>query len=168
MAIILAVDPGNVTGIAWYDTSHPEDKPEVEEIEGGLRGFVDWWDRNARYLNEDDSTFEVCIEDFIIRPDTHKKTREPAAYETLGYVKGTCFAAGSTCYVYGPSEHTPFSAYKIRKASKLVRLGWSTPSKDMHADSATSVLLLHLVRRHPAVARKLLKEIVMVDDVTNG
>ncbi len=154
--MILAIDPGNVTGIAWFDPSEWEKPPRTEEIPGGLIGFVDWWETKvwSRDLNQ------VFVEDFIIRPDTHRKTREPAAYEIIGYVKGKCHVRDTFCMMIGPSEHTPFSGYKKQRTSKIKRLGWSAPSKDMHADAAASILLLGLTRMHPKIAHHLLKEIV--------
>lgn len=159
MTKILAIDPGNVTGVASFDTRFPRMAPRTLEIPDGLRGFVNW------YMVEDDYDMafqvnEIAMEDFIIRPDTHKKTREPAVYEIIGWMKGFAYQNGVPYYMYGPSEHTPFSDYKKRKLSKIVRLGWSVPSKDMHADSATSVLLMHLVRYHTKVMYPLLEEIV--------
>ena len=148
----IAIDPGNVTGVAVYDEGMP--RPDTYEVKGGLWGFVKW--AMVTPLFDFDMVF---VEDFIIRPDTHKKTREPAAYELLGWIKGTCYEYQVPCYPIGPAEHTPFSDYKRKRKSKIVRLGWSAPSKDMHADSASSILLLGLVRHNSHHARELLKEI---------
>jgi hypothetical protein len=163
MTKILSIDPGNVTGIAWFDTRWPDKNPTVEEIPGGLFGFIDWWQCNV-WKSPDawhKRPSRVFVEDFIIRPDTHKKTREPAAYELLGWIKGRCYEHAIPCSPIGPAEHTPFSEYKLKKKSKIVRLGWSAPSKDMHADSAMSILLLGLKRDHYEVAAELLKGIVL-------
>lgn len=154
--IILSIDPGNVTGIAWYNTVHADERPEVGEIDGGLFGFIDWWVENVAPQGID----QLFVEDFIIRPDTHKKTREPAAYELLGWIKGECHRLGTPCEPIGPAEHTPFSDYKLKRKSKIVRLGWSARSKDMHADSAQSILLLGLKRTNYEVFENLMKEIV--------
>ena len=151
----LAIDPGNVTGVAYYNSRTPKVPPLTYEIGDGLKGFVQWWDNSA----EPEFAQQAFVEDFIVRPDTHKKTRQPAAYEILGYVKGKCLEEDLPCMVIGPSEHTPFSEYKKRKKSKIVRLGWSVPSKDMHADSASSILLLGLVRTNFAAISPLLLEI---------
>lgn len=155
--MILAIDPGNVTGIAWYDPSEPQCPPQCWEVEGGLYGMVDRFPANNSLRWDCE---QIVMEDFIIRPDTHTKTREPAVYETLGYMKGWAWSREIPCMMIGPSEHTPFSEYKKKSKSKIVRLGWSQPSKDMHADSAMSVLLLGLTRLYPTIARDLLKEII--------
>lgn len=152
---ILAIDPGNVTGVAWW---HHSDFKVRAEIERGLYGFVDWWRSNVGGLGWPEPDL-VLIEDFIIRADTHRKTREPAAYELLGWVKGKCHEAGIPIDVIGPSEHSGFSAYKTKKTSKLVRLGWHIPSKDMHYDSAASILLTGMKRHDRLTATALLKEI---------
>lgn len=153
--MILAIDPGNVTGVSRFDT-YTLQPPHVEEVPGGLYGFVEWWEWSAWRHSYPEQVF---IEDFIIRPDTHRKTREPAVYETLGWVKGKCHELSIPCMPIGPAEHTPFSGYKKKSTSKIRRLGWSAPSKDMHADSASSVLLLGLTRTHKEIATQLLKEI---------
>lgn len=146
---ILAIDPGNVTGVSFYTE---EGAPSTNEIPGGLFGFVDWWHQEGWWEHTD----MVAVEDFIIKADTHKKTREPAAYELVGWVKGKCHEENIPLDVIGPGEHTGFSAYKVKKRSKLVRLGWSNPSKDHHADSASSLLLLAITRHDPVTANALL------------
>lgn len=151
--MILAIDPGNVTGIAWMG-----DNGQVTsfELDDGLAGVVWWWN-HSKYHQD---LTQVYVEDFIIRPDTHRKTREPAAYEIIGYIKGKCIEHDIPCMMIGPSEHTPFSGYKKQRTSKIKRLGWSAPSKDMHADAAASILLLGLMRTHRHLVADDLKEIV--------
>lgn len=150
--MILAVDPGNVTGIAVFDEKYPAIPPTTAEAPGGLPGFVEWWWDRVEWWDLD----QVFVEDFIIRSDTHKKTREPDAYLILGYVLGKCYEYDIPCLRIGPAEHTPFTNYKTKSKSKIVRLGWSSPSKDMHADSAQSVLLVGLMKTHADTARALL------------
>lgn len=152
----LAIDPGLVTGIAFMDTEE-DVRPSTEEVPGGLPGFVRWW--------YDDMALHGCpemifIEDWLLRPNTHKLTRQSDAYEILGYVKGRCMLEDIAFEVIGPAEHTPFSGYKTKTKSKLIKLGWSNPSKDDHADSASSVLLLGLYRNDRKAIAPLLLEIV--------
>ena len=160
---ILAIDPGNVTGVAFYNTGRVTRRapPQVEEIPGGLYGFVEWWvDDQADGWPALYGPYDlILVEDFIIKVDTAKKTREPAAYELLGWIKGMTYVEQIKLDVIGPGQHTEFSGYKKKKTSKLVRLGWSNPSKDMHADSASSILLTGLKRHAKPIANQLLKEI---------
>lgn len=155
---VLSIDPGNVTGYAYYDTAIPG-PPVVGEIDDGLYGLVDWWSYNV-FSDYDIAPTQVIVEDFIIDAKTHQKTREPAAYEGVGWVKGECRRIDLPCTVIGAGEHTPFSDYKRRRTSKIVRLGWSVPSKDMHADAASSLLLMGLYRHDYIHAAELLKGIV--------
>jgi len=120
---IMAVDPGNVTGVSVYDTLSPE-PPATYEIPRGLYGFVDYWPTLAAMHGE---IHLVAVEDYIIRPDTHRKTREPDAYELLGWVKGKCHELKISCMPIGPGEHTPFSDYK-RKQGDRVGLNWRVPN----------------------------------------
>lgn len=156
---ILSIDPGNVTGVAWYDTDDYTTAPRVAEVPDGLSGFVEWYDDlDSPWWKWD----LVLVEDFIIRPDTHKKTREPAAYELLGYIKGTCYMNGVPCQPIGPAEHTSFTEYKKKRKSKVVRLGWGGEwTKDLHSHSACSILIIGLKRNDPETAARLLKEIAL-------
>lgn len=156
--MILSIDPGNVTGVAVFDEHYPEIPPITYEVPGGLLGFVEWF-QDYGWYGRHPYVAQLYIEDFIIRPDTHKKTREPAAYLILGYVLGKCMEYGIPCLKIGPAEHTPFTEYKTKSKSKIVRLGWSAPSKDMHADSASSVLLVGLMKTHRSIAKDLLRGI---------
>ena len=155
--IYLSVDPGNVTGVAHWNSNNPDVRPSTLEIPGGLYGLVDWWITEGQDWWQGVGQF--FVEDFIIRPNTHKLTRQPAAYEALGWVKGWCHGNGHPCGVIGPSEHTPYSSYKVKRDSKIVRLGWSTWTPDLHEDAACSVLLMGLKRTNLGALAPLLERI---------
>ena len=155
--IVLAIDPGNVTGLSFYDTRYHPLPPITAEIPGGLPGFIEWYmtDTQGWWKLAD----HIVIEDFIINASTHKKTAQPDVWKILGWVEGTCYAQNKPRMTIGAGEHTSFTAYKLRKKSKIVRLGWDNKSKDLHADSASSILLVGLTRLNRPHADELLKEI---------
>jgi hypothetical protein len=155
MPEILSIDPGNATGVALYTfaPNYPEFISQFtsREVRGGLESFV----REVHLPNYD----AVFIEDFIVNPLTHTKTRQPAAYEILGYVKGVCLQMGTPVYWYSPAEHTKHSLYKEKEGNKVKALGWSFSSKDDHADSAASIMLLGLKRNYYEHYRELLRSV---------
>lgn len=148
---VLAIDPGNVSGVALWDSLL--EYPLSKEIPEGLAGLVAFLETvRPRTLDL------LVVEDFIIRPDTYRKTREPAAYEGLGYVKGWAMAHGIKFLVVGAGEHKSFNGKG--KSSKVRRLGWvGGPTKDGHAEDACSLLLHGMRVGWPETARAMLKEI---------
>ena len=163
MSKYLAIDPGNVTGAVFIDTDSDPDNPFRFKIEipGGLYGAVDWWQgmvgNHVMWVwGRPDYVF---VEDFIVNESTHKKTREPAAYEALGWVKGKCHEAGLPCMVIGAGEHKTFSAFDTKSESKIVRLGWSEWTKDNHIDAAISLLVHGLKRVDPGFINPYLERI---------
>lgn len=150
--LILAIDPGNVTGVAIRAN---DGTVATGEYPHGLDGIVD-------FLVEYKATLPslpdlIVVEDFIIRHDTHKKTREPAAYEGVGFIKGWARMHGIPVQLVGPAEHKSFNGKGRR--SKVQQLGWAEKTKDGHAEDAASLLLLGLVRNYRPIAADLLRDI---------
>ena len=145
--IFLAIDPGLVTGIAY----HNEGRVQTAEIPGGILGFVDWW-------SEEVTPDQVYIEDWIVRPSTHKLTPQPDPYLIIGYVQGCCRKLGVPLLKIGAGAHKSFTG-KGRK-SKVRRIGWITEkTKDDHAEDAASILLTGMLRTERELIAPLLKEI---------
>lgn len=148
----IAIDPGLVTGVAVFN--HSTGDVESFEIPGGLSGFVDFW-----YF----SLFNWCpvrviIEDWIVRPNTHKMTPQPDPYLIIGYVQGWCHLENVDFMKIGPSEHKSFNGKG--KQSKVRRIGWVlSTTKDGHAEDACSLLLTGLLRYDRDLIAPLLKEI---------
>lgn len=64
MSRILAIDPGGTTGVAQIEYS-PIDPPRlsyIEQVESGLKGFLDW------YRGRAGSWDQIVCEDFVLRP----------------------------------------------------------------------------------------------------
>ena len=90
----------------------------------------------------------VVVEDYIINAETHKKTRQPTAYEGIGAVRYWAAAQGVACEAINAGGHKPFSGVKKPMAqSKIIRLGWTKRTKDRHAEDACSLVLWGL-RHH--------------------
>lgn len=151
---IIAIDPGKVTGIAIYNTED-QDGPETYEVPGGIVGFTEWFHDRIWGWGEPD---HILIEDWMVRPNTHKLTPEPDAYLIIGGIQMWCINQHMPLTKIGPSEHKSFNG--TGKSMKTRRLGWGERSKDNHHEDACSVLLLGLVRIDHAAATRLLKEII--------
>jgi len=100
----------------------------------------------------------VYIEDWTVRPNTHKLTPQPDPYLIIGYVQGKCIESKVPFMKIGPSEHKSFTGKG--KQSKVRRIGWITETTpDGHAEDGASVLLSGLLRTHRDLVTPLLKEI---------
>lgn len=152
MSNYVSVDPGLVTGAALL--SPKGDAVFATEIEGGIEGFVWWW-----YLYVDGGLPDhVFIEDWMVRPNTHRMTPQPDPYLIIGYVQGWCILNDVPLIKIGPGEHKTFNG-KGRK-SKVRRIGWVTETtKDGHAEDACSVMLTGLLRTRPDLVTPLLMEL---------
>ncbi len=153
---ILAIDSGNVSGVAWW---HDHAISSLE-VTGGLWGLVAYCEDEMRLLLTHQRPELIVVEDFIINSKTHTKTREPAAYEGVGYVKSLAQRYDTPCLTVGAGEHKSLSGVNgPQKRNKIRRLGWHTESDDLHADDACSLVLLALKRYDWKTAEALLKEI---------
>lgn len=74
---VLGIDPGGKTGVCLYDTDNPLD-PFFLEVEGGVRGFGDWWAHRPA------ADVTVC-ESF--RLDDRTKQPDLTPVEIIGYLK---------------------------------------------------------------------------------
>lgn len=141
---IIAVDPGNTTGLAlWYGGP----KPYVHEIPGGFPELVRVIDDLV--LNDPNPWDLIVVEDWIIDDKTHTKTRQPAAMYGTGYVKGVALSHGIPELTIGASGHKPRSGVKkLRRdgLSQPILLGWAKRTSDRHGEDACSLLLEGLRR----------------------
>lgn len=154
---ILGIDPGNVTGGAWYSRESGDDHASIGalEIPDGLDGLADWLDR------EIPAVFDlVVIEDFVVNAQTHRKTREPDAMRGVGYAMGWAHIHGVPSLVIPAAEHKGFSKVNRRASeNKIVRLGWGERTLDGHGDDALSLVLYGLTRHYPEEAAPLLRSL---------
>lgn len=138
---VLWVDPGEMTGLAKYETYNAgfsaDELPEEEA-----------WQRieaMARYYGR---RLAIGWERFTITARTHKLTSQPAALETIGVCRYLALAWG--CHVLEPAQqHTPDAADRKR----LQALGWWVPGKD-DAQSAACHMLRWLMSTNELTARQ--------------
>jgi hypothetical protein len=135
VARILAVDPGNMTGVAWM---------------GGFEALTptspQTWERTAMEATRQcdallDGFIEVLVvcESFIPRPGAG--TFQPDAMYTIGALR---YLAEK--YGHGFELQSPADAKRFSTDAKLKSLGWYVPTPDGHANDALRHLLLAMVR----------------------
>jgi hypothetical protein len=147
--MILAVDPGGVTGIAWAIETPAGWQVDGGEVPGGRFGFYDFFDhaveagRNIKAI--------VC-EDFIVTAATAKKTQQPDAMRVIGYLEAWARKHGVRLKLQTPSQAKSFSTN-----AKLKHFGWYQSSTGGHRNDAMRHLLRYLAIevQDPATHAKL-------------
>lgn len=141
--ILLAIDPGGMTGFAWLFNS----------IFGAHEVA---WNEACRQLEvtcqEWGPKLHILYERFTILPSTHKLSPQPEAYEFPGVIK--YLAHRNRCVLLTPAQPSERLA---ATPDMLKALGWWTPGLD-DAQSASQHLLAWLMREKcvPSdLARKL-------------
>lgn len=137
--IIVGIDPGNVTGMAWWDLDKEDPTQWLEQPYDGfgnaLRKWIDWG-----RLKEEEIT--VGVEKYTMTPGI--KTAQPYALMNMGIIE-------DQCRLYGVPFHYHLPSTTKRQVSNtlLRKLGWWTPTKDGHVNDALRVVLCELSRVDP-------------------
>lgn len=119
---IMAADPGDVTGLAYYDTaSSVFTSYEKAQLDTSILKGVDY----------------VVCESFITTGALY--TPQNRATELIGWIKDQCEERGILLSMQPPA------AKKFAKG-KLKAMGWDNPTKDNHANDAASHLLKFCVK----------------------
>jgi hypothetical protein len=136
--LILAVDPGNVTGVALFDPNEPSARPVTREIQ-----HKDDVYRSINKLKYDASVFDIVAERFVISQRTIKSERQTDALDILGYLD-------SLRALYGLefTLQTAAQAKRFCPDGKLRSLGWYERTKDGHANDALRHLFTYLASAH--------------------
>lgn len=141
--MIIAVDPGKVTGIATLS----------DEI------FTSWqeqtWyavDRIWHILEHSTSGVDAIVcESYTITAATLRKTRgENWSLESIGALRWMARRKGVEFTLQAPADAMGFADDK-----KLKKLGWYQPTPGGHATDAARHLLLYIARNDPAAFRQL-------------
>lgn len=144
--MILALDPGGTTGVAWW---HDHLGYQGEEVAGGFEGALDFLRHRVTW----DQLDVVVVEGFVIHANTHKMSPEGIrdTLDIIGMVRGFCLVAGVERKLYFPQDKA------FGTDTKLKALGWYTPTKGGHRNDAARHLLKYLVavRREPSILKAL-------------
>lgn len=139
--ILLAVDPGETTGIAL-------DWPEVDghawsATEKPMNAFLDWacW-----FIPANVGNVEVVCERFVISGRTTRSGRTDVNWsiEQIGVLRYVCHVYGVPFRLSGAGD-----AMKEWKNAKLKQVGRYTKGGGGHANDAMRHLLLDIGKREP-------------------
>lgn len=123
--LVLAADPGRVTGWASYDTH---------------RGTHQSWESANIDFDSCVNYSVIVCEDYRITDKTAQLTQQTDALQIIGTLKNFCVLYGIEFVLQQPS------AKKFARPNKLKVLGWDLKTKDNHADDASAHLLRYLVK----------------------
>lgn len=124
--MIVAVDPGKMTGVVW-DTEDGYDFAEVGFPE--IYNFVE-----DLVLTGDFDT--IVIENFLISSQTGKKSQAPWSLKIIGVVEALCLKWGLTMIL-----QTPSAAKNFIDDKKLKRYDYWLPGEGHARDAARHYLL---------------------------
>jgi len=137
----LAIDPGDMTGVATMTNG------DFHSTQAPLNDVLDWvYDTlliGTRPV--------IFCEDFIITPETAKKSRQTSPTDGIGALKWMAHMFDVTLTL-----QTPAAAKKFADDKKLKALGWYRPTKGGHANDAARHLMLGLVKNKIIDPRQLL------------
>lgn len=143
---IIAVDPGGVTGVRYYDTETGECEPsfgisKLRQHKDRLRfcetveAQIDRWNQESPF-----ESVKVVCEDFIITSQTAKKSRQPDAIKIIGALDYICHRHGADLILQRPGDAKRFATDKRLKAAGL----WDPGMR--HANDAARHLFLYLCK----------------------
>ncbi len=137
---ILAVDPGMGTGWARWVDGDLEDYGEMDHNEFAADAY-ETLEMAGSHWAEPPIDLNVC-EDYIITPQTLKKTRQLYSLHLIGFLKYLCDINEVEFILQKPSD-----AKRFADDDKLKLLDWYNPTTDGHQNDALRHLLTYLVSR---------------------
>lgn len=145
---ILAVDPGETTGLAFYDL-----------VSGSFVSYEASFNDTCRALLTGGSQYgaelNIVAEAFIINRKTAEKTFQPWSLELIGVCRlASRLYTGKELTLQGADP-----AKRMATNARLAHLGWRRPSEGGHADDAARHLLLYCVS-HKLLPENILSQLV--------
>src|SRR5262245_41924256 len=131
--IIIAVDPGEMCGVATLDETGL-----IDFTQRPYRAAVD--ELVVPWLTFYESRTICSVERFTIGQQTVKMTRQPTALHVIGVIQRECERVNAKMVQYAPGDAKKLGGMKTQK-----RLGLYRPSED-HAGDALAHLLLTLAK----------------------
>lgn len=136
--LILAVDPGGVTGWAKFEPATGQFNQG--EVDGGALGFGPWF---ATVITQTPNVlWEVVCEKFTIGEMTKGKTTQYDAVYLNGFLEIYCHIQGVQF-----TRHTVSNVKSFATNDKLKKLGWYTPSKGGHQNDAARHMLAYVAKK---------------------
>lgn len=128
--MIVAIDPGGTTGIAWITAAGTF---ATDEVAGGADAMVGWintWLDTPR----GGLVSHVVMETFIPRPGA--KSQQLDALHIIGAIRYVCAKQGIALTMQSPAQAKSFA-----DNDKLKAVGWYTVGEDHGRDAARHLLV---------------------------
>lgn len=150
--MILAIDPGGVTGCAVFDAG----RFTSYEITGD---FEQQAQELQTTIHQCDVRTVVC-ESFVITPATGKLGSDEQKYYPLMLIGVVRMATNSIRRKFVPQSPAQRKLATENKYAALKALGWHKPTKGNHANDAAAHLLTYMLRNNllPADLKQKLVE----------
>lgn len=129
--MILAIDPGLMTGWAIWNSGSHQFTSGQEDFEG----FAYTLEEAAHHIEL------YIVERYTINADTAKKSPQPEALEVTGMVRYFATMERTPMLMQSPSEAIGFAT-----DDRLREVGWYRPGKG-HANDAARHLFLYFVKQ---------------------
>ena len=143
MGLLIALDPGKVTGIATLRTP-TQDVVSFEDTWQGAVEFVEEALTKSRAAFVKDGTYYpdvgVVYESFTPRPGAY--TWQPEALYCIGAIEYLAWKTGMTA-----AKQSPAQAKSFATNLQLKRMGWYHATKGGHANDALRHLLRYSVKQ---------------------
>lgn len=150
--IILGIDPGQMTGLAWWDVE--AQAVYVSAQQPAYQAVLNVWEWLEHHRDsavpQEYEVVQVACEKYVIGPRTLQATRQYDALHVAGAVRFKCQELGVLYTEYPPSE-----SKRLVTDERLQRLGLWQPGRG-HVHDATRQVLTHLAREHPTRFQGLL------------
>jgi hypothetical protein len=142
-SVVCAVDPGGMTGFATYTAGEEvlESRFSSCEVPEGRIGFRTFFDN---FLSDYTVQHVVC-EDFVITPQTLKKSRQMDALRIIGWLELTCDKIGIPFTLQRPVDGKAFAT-----DAKLKAVGAYAAGTAGHCNDASRHLVTFLVKQGEA------------------
>lgn len=142
--LVVAVDPGLVTGLAVLH--FPEMRFGSEQVEG-RHAFYD----TLNGVLGSGIPAELVCEKYVITQRSAQVSPQYDALYIIGHLDAVCHRLGIPFTLQTPAQAKSFAS-----DDKLKRAGWYRATPGGHANDAARHLLRYVVRTYPADARPLL------------
>jgi hypothetical protein len=152
---VIGVDPGKVTGLAFFIPNPEPSQVEFESLElpaaEAAQQVATWL-----ALNLGGYPGVVAVERFTTGRQTGRQTAQPDALQVIGEV--TAVGRGCGCTI---TQQSGNSAKRVGNNMRLTLLGWSRRTKDRHADDAAAHVLLALATYERPVFERVIARTLM-------
>ena len=144
IVIILAVDPGLVSGYAsWTTTGRYLEAKEIPYQECGqhVHGILEGYRTSAVDI-------QLVVERYTMT--TGIKTAQPEALKTMGQLELL-----AQLYDVHLHYYLPATTKKMISNARLKDVGWYRYTRDGHCNDAARLIGVHLLTRYPEIAGRI-------------